>query len=171
MDLAADYRLRCQQDSDISLHLPFLYDSARGGTVIELGVREGNSTAAFLAAGAEVWSVDTQYAQVPREWHGNPRWHFLQGDDLDPGILAALPAEADVVFIDTAHTYGQTLAELRAYAPRAPLVLLHDTQFLNGADSGTPDGPVAHALDDYCAEAGLSWSNRPGSYGMGCIRK
>ena len=85
-------------------------------------------------------------------------------------VLAGLPAIADVVFIDTAHTYDHTLAELRAYAPRAPLVLLHDTQFVNGADAGTPTGPVARALDDYCAEAGLTWVNRPGSYGMGCIR-
>lgn len=169
--IAADYRARCAEDSDISLHLPFLYESAQGGTVIELGVRSGNSTAAFLAAGAEVWSVDTQEPQVPPEWHENPSWHFLLGDDLSPEILAGLPAKAGIVFIDTAHTYEHTLAELRAYAPRAGLlVLLHDTQWVSGTDTGTPTGPVAHALDDYCVEAGLSWVNRPGSYGMGCIR-
>jgi cephalosporin hydroxylase len=167
----ADYRARCAEDSDISLHLPFLYENAQGRTVIELGVRSGNSTAAFLAAGAEVWSADTQEPQVPGEWRGNPRWHFLLGDDLSPEILAGLPAKADIVFIDTAHTYGHTLAELRAYAPRARLlVLLHDTQWMNGIDAGTPSGEVARALDDYCAEAGLRWENRPGSYGMGCIR-
>lgn len=169
MDIAEDYRARCATYSDISLHLPFLYENAQGGTVIELGVRTGNSTAAFLAAGAEVWSADIEEPGVPGEWRGNPRWHFLLGDDLSPEILAGLPAEADVVFIDTAHTYEQTLAELRAYAPRAPLVLLHDTQFVNGADSGTPTGPVARALDDYCAETGLSWVNRPGSYGLGVV--
>jgi hypothetical protein len=168
--IGADYRARCAEDSDIALHLPFLYENARGRTVIELGVRSGNSTAAFLAAGADVWSADTEEPQVPEGWRGNPRWHFLRGNDLDPDILSRLPAEADIVFIDTAHTYEHTLAELRAYAPRARLlVLLHDTQWMNGRDAGTPSGDVARALDDYCAEAGLSWVNRPGSYGLGVI--
>ena len=171
MDIAEDYRLRCEQDSDIALHLPFLYESAQGGTVIELGVRSGNSTAAFLAAGAEVWSADTEHPQVPGEWHANPRWHFLHGDDLSPEVLAGIPATADVVFIDTAHTYDHTLAELRAYAPRAPLVLLHDTQWVDNRDAGTPCGPVARALDEYCAEMGLRWENRPGSYGLGVLRR
>ena len=171
-DIAAEYLARCAQDSDISLHLPFLYDSAQDATVIELGVRTGNSTAAFLAAGAEVWSVDTSEPQVPAEWHDNPRWHFLCGDDLSPEILAALPAKASIVFLDTSHTYDHTLAELRAYEPRASLlVLLHDTQWVDGRDTGTPAGPVARALDEYCAEAGLTWENKPGSYGLGVISK
>lgn len=171
MDLAADYQNRCAQSSDISLHLPFLHESAQGATVIELGVRTGNSTAAFLAAGAEVWSVDVEPPAVPGEWHENPRWHFLCGDDLAPEVAAVLPAEVDVVFIDTAHTYEHTLAELRTYAPRAGLVLLHDTQWMpGGADAGSPVGPVARALDGYCAETGLSWENRPGSYGLGVLR-
>ena len=171
-DLAAEYLARCALDSDISPHLPFLYDSARDATVIELGVRTGNSTAAFLAAGAEVWSADTAEPQVPAEWRDNPRWHFLCGDDLNEEILAALPAKADIVFIDTSHTYEHTLAELRAYAPRAGvLVLLHDTQWVDGRDAGTPSGPVARALDDYCTETGLTWENRPGAYGLGVVRK
>jgi hypothetical protein len=168
--LITDYRARCAEDSDISLHLPFLYENAQGRTVIELGVRSGNSTAAFLAAGADVWSADTEEPQVPEGWRGNPRWHFLRGDDMHPAVRAALPAEADIVFIDTSHTYEHTLAELRAYAPRARLlVLLHDTQWMNGTDTGTPAGDVARALDDYCAETGLSWANRPGSYGLGVL--
>jgi hypothetical protein len=172
VDLAEEYRARCAEDSDIALHLPFLYDSAQGATVIELGVRCGNSTAAFLAAGAEVWSADTEHPQVPGEWHEHPRWHFLLGDDLSEEILAGLPAQCDVLFIDTAHTYEHTLAELCAYAPRATrLVLLHDTQWVpGGIDGGTPAGEVARALDGYCVEAGLSWENRPGSYGLGVIR-
>lgn len=171
---AADYAARCATYSDISLHLPFLHDAARDAeTVINLGVRSGNSDCTFLSAGAEVWSVDVDEPQVPAEWRSDPRWHFLHGDDLDPGILAALPAQADIVFIDTSHEYEHTLAELRAYVPRARrVVLLHDTQWLpGGTDAGTPTGPVAQALDEYCAEAGLTWENRPGSYGLGVIAK
>ena len=39
---------------------------------------------------------------------------------------------------------------------------------------GTPEGEsypeVRQALDEYCAETGLSWENLPGMYGMGVIR-
>jgi hypothetical protein len=171
--IAEEYEYRCAMDSDIALHLPFLHEAARDATVIELGVRTGNSTAAFLAAGAQVWSADIDGPQVPPEWLENPAWHFVHGNDLDPAVQAALPAEVDIVFIDSDHGYDHTMAELRAYAPRARrLVLLHDTQLLpGGGDSGSPGGPVGMAAGDYCAEAGLDWVNRPGSYGLGVITK
>ena len=71
--LAEDYRARCAAGLR---HLPapaLPLRGAQGGTVIELGVRTGNSTAAFLAAGAEVWSVDTERsARVPQSGTGTP---------------------------------------------------------------------------------------------------
>jgi cephalosporin hydroxylase len=156
-----------------------------GAVVIELGGGvPGLSTAMFLSAtdevqvGAywadgEVWSVDLQPAQVPAGWHGLPYWHFLQGDDLHPAVQAWLPQQCDVLFIDSAHTYGHTLAELRAYVPRirgGGAALLHDTQWDHGnVELAGPTGPVARALDDFCAGAGLSWENLPGSFGLGTI--
>ena len=146
-------------------------------------MRSGNSTAALLAAacsvGGHLWSVDIDQPQVPREWHDDPSWHLLRADDLSQQAKDWLPAACDVLFIDTSHTYGHTLAELREYVPRvAPggTVLLHDTQFLatgggNGDDAGEPAGEVAAALDAYCGETGRKWENRPGSYGLGVIRQ
>jgi hypothetical protein len=62
---AAEYEQRCREWSDIVDHLPRLYDEVtryREPQIIELGVRSGNSTAAFLAAvekvGGHLWSVD-----------------------------------------------------------------------------------------------------------------
>ena len=150
-----------------------------GAVVIELGGGvPGLSTAMFLSAaeeagGGDVWSVDLQPAQVPAGWHGLPGWHFLQGDDLHPAVQAWLPRQCDVLFIDSAHTYGHTLAELRAYVPRireGGAALLHDTQWDHGnVELAGPTGPVARALDDFCAGAGLSWENLPGSFGLGTI--
>jgi len=178
------YRQRAAVWSDIQGHLPFLYETARSyphPAVIELGVRGGNSTAALLAGtcpGGSLWSVDIEQPQVPRDWHEDARWHFLQADDLHPDTQSWMPAVCDVLFIDTSHTYGHTLAELETYVPRVRpggTVLLHDTQFVatgggNGDDAGEPAGEVAAALDAYCGQTGLSWSNRPGSYGLGVIR-
>ena len=66
-DLMAEYRRRCDTDSDIREYLPLLHGYARlypGVKVLEVGVRSGNSTVAFLAAalfaGGHVWSVDIE---------------------------------------------------------------------------------------------------------------
>lgn len=175
MDIVAEYARRAHTYSDISLHLPFLYSQALGrrpATVIELGVRTGNSTSAFLAAGADLWSVDIRPPVVPAAWHDLAAWHFLMADDCDGTARGWLPAVADIVFIDTEHTYDQAMRELEIYVPRVRpggAVLMHDTQFADGADLGEPAGPVACAIRDYCGAHGLSWENRPGSYGLGVI--
>ena len=149
-----------------------------GSVVVELGGGvPGLSTTMFLSAieeaGGELWSVDLQPAQVPGEWHDLAYWHFLQADDLSPQAREWLPAACDVLFIDSDHHYDHTLAELRVYAPRVRaggVVLLHDTQWDDGnIDLGQPIGPVARALDAYCAETGKTWTNLPGSYGLGTI--
>jgi len=150
-----------------------------GAVVIELGGGvPGTSTTMFLsaaeAAGGEVWTVDLHPAQVPADWHDLPYWHFLQGDVLHPAVQGWLPAQCDVLFIDSDHHYGHTLEELRAYAPRVRaggVALLHDTQWDEGnTDLGQPVGPVARALDAYCGYEGLDWVNTPGNYGLGTIR-
>jgi predicted O-methyltransferase YrrM len=177
------YQQRLGPWSDIRDQLPFLYDTAAAfdnAVIIELGVRSGLSTGAFLAAverGGEVWSVDVDQPVVPQDWWSDPHWHFQQGDDLDPGIRANLPAEADIVFIDTSHEYQQTLDELDAYYPRVlpgGMVLMHDTQWLPPARSlAEPGGPVYEALNDWCGRNGLFFTLRksePGYYGLGIIR-
>lgn len=166
--------------SDLGHHLPYIYEATATYTeplVIELGVRSGVSTTGFLRAVAErgghVHSVDIHHPNVPIWWADTGLWDFHVGDDLSDEILAALPSEVDIVFIDTSHFYAQTLSELRQYVPRVRpggLVLLHDTEL------ETPEGftgdpyPVRRALDDYCAATGRTWQNRPGDSGLGVIR-
>ena len=177
---------RASRWSDIQEYLPFLHETARsypGVRVLELGTRTGNSTLAFLAAagiaGGHVWSCDiadvTRDPGGMRPWAGCPLWTFTRGDDMDPAVRAALPAEVDVLFIDSSHLYDHTLAELRAYMPQVAaggVALFHDVNLAGwGGDPPLPDVPeVAQALDAWCAEAGLPWENLPGVYGLGVIR-
>jgi predicted O-methyltransferase YrrM len=180
------YLDRLSRWSDIREYLAFLYEQARtrpGCRVLELGSRRGNSTLAFLAAaeesGGHVWSCDIEdvrrYPDGIGPFGRSPQWTFTCGDDLDPDVQAKLPAGVDVLFVDTSHEYAATVEECRAYVPRvAPggIALFHDTKLTGWPgyewDGDTP--PVRQALDDYCAEAGLSWEELPGRYGLGIIR-
>ena len=177
---------RLSRWSDIQEYLPFLYEQARsrpGVRVLELGARRGNSTLAFLAgateSGGHVWSSDIdnvlRHPDGIGPWAGCPRWTFVCGDDMNPAAQALLPPEVDVLFVDSSHEYLHTLEECRAYVPRvAPggVVLFHDTNIYDWPGYGwTGDvPPVQQALSEYCAEAGLSWENLDGAYGMGVIR-
>ena len=185
--LKSAYLDRLARWSDIQEYMPFLYEAARsrpGARILELGARRGNSTLAFLAGAAEsgghVWSCDVENVLRYRDGIGpfaaSPRWTFTCGDDMDPGVQAALPAEVDIWFLDTSHEYDHTLAELRAYMPRvAPggVALFHDTHLMGwpGYDWDGERAPVWTALDDYCAEAGLEWRDLPGRYGLGVIAR
>jgi len=177
-----EYDARSVGPSDIFAHLPRLHaESSRPGvTVIELGVRSGNSTSAFLLAaeqqGGHVWSVDIHAPNVP--YWGHPRWTPIVGDDLDLGIMDELPDEADVVFIDTTHAYWQTLCELRRYWPLVKpggVVLLHDVELEHPelAPPGDPAFPVRVAIDEWLneAEGVASAEFVAGCYGLGVIRK
>lgn len=176
---------RLSRWSDIREYLPFLFETAASYPqvrVLELGSRGGNSTLAFLAAAeavnGHVTSVDTDrvtgFLDGMFRWRDCPGWTFVQGDDMDGAVQARLPAGVDVLFIDTSHEYGHTLAELRAYMPRVVpggVALFHDTAcFGDWCEDGDTIPAVARALDDYCAETGLSWENLPGEYGLGVIR-
>ena len=177
---------RLSKWSDIQEYLPFLHDTAKSYPdvrILELGSRKGNSTLAFLAAAeivdGHVWSGDiTDVSRDPEgmlPWAQCPRWTFVCGDDMDPAAQALLPAEVDVFFLDTSHEYEHTLAELRAYMPRvAPggIALFHDTNIIDWPGYGwTGDvPPVQQALNEWCEEAGLSWENLPGVYGLGVIQ-
>lgn len=169
------------------------------------------------ASGGHVWSVDPGFwnigsgprpepvqgvarwaperaAYVPDDactaaWKDSGLWSFLPADDMSDEAAAWVPAELDILFIDTSHLYDHTLAELRRFVPRVRpggMVLMHDTELViqqmtaygePGAEGG-PEYPVAAALDTYCAETGLTWTRqaeRPAPaagkpfYGLGTI--
>lgn len=185
----AEYQARLSGPwTDIRDHLPRLYRMTAvkpGAVVIELGVRTGESTRAFLAAATkadgQVWSCDIAPPRVSAAVTENPRWHFIQADDLSQEAQDFLPGECDVLFNDAHDDFWphdvmqkHVLDSLELYVPRVRpggAVLLHDTEWSPPATQlGKPEGPVAKALDQFCAAHGLSWRNLPGFSGLGCIR-
>ena len=183
MDLEGAVNLRdeflrlCATPSDIQNHLPRFVDLVTlldAKHVIELGSRSGVSTVAWLYAlggtGGRLTSVDLDPApNIGQHEH----WTHIQGDDLDPDIIAGLEP-ADIVFIDTSHLYEHTVQELNIYRwlvrPGGVLVL-HDTMLpIPEGAPARPLYPVRKAVEEFTAENGYVWHNYPDSWGLAVIK-
>jgi predicted O-methyltransferase YrrM len=187
--LAERYEKLCAGSSDIFEHLPTFVkavgnlDATR---VIELGVRSGVSTISWLYAlenRGHLWSVDCSFP-MPEEGEllldpqgplgVIPWWTFILGYDDWPETLAALPSLVDIVFIDTQHTYEQTLTELELYYPRVRpggRIFLHDTavEVTGNAVTPQPPFPVLTAVKEFCGQHNLTFENNPSCCGLGMI--
>ena len=146
---ATDLRQWADEQVDMAPHIATLTHHASAATVVvEFGVRGGVSTWAILDGLPEnghLYSVDIVDCIVPPRVSEDPRWTFLVGDDLDPLIQAALPEHADLVFIDTSHTYEQTAAELAYALSFGPdRIVMHDYVM----------EPVAQAANEFCTREG-----------------
>lgn len=171
MDIASLYERVAAQRSDIQEHLgTFVSLALQAEKVIELGTRGGVSTVAWLYGledHGHLWSVDI--SPPPKLTFAH--WTFIQGDDCSREVLDQLPADVDVVFVDTSHAYEHTLRELDLYVPRVKpggRVLLHDTE-LESPDGlvDEPPFPVKKAVEEFCAAHGLTWTNSPNCWGLG----
>lgn len=134
---------------DMAPHIATLMRHAsEAHTIVEWGVRGGVSTWAILdamPADGHLYSVDIVDCVVPPRVSEDPRWTFLVGDDLDPLVQAVLPDHADLVFIDTSHTYEQTVGELAYALTFGPSrIVMHDYVM----------EPVQRAADEFCAREG-----------------
>ena len=175
MILYAAYR---DQPSDISEHLQYMRDlcvELDAKVVVELGVRGGVSTAAFLDAmehtGGMVWSCDIAPPQVHDVIAEHGQWEFMWGDDLE---LADEAPECDVLLIDTSHHYEHTVAELAAYAPKVRrVILLHDTQLERPAGAPVePRFPVRQAaLEFHTGNPGWDWYEFEHNNGLGVLTR
>ncbi len=175
------YTQRCREPSDMYEHLPVHVETCLqldAKKVIELGVCAGVSTVGWLygleLTDGHLWSVDINSPKnMPRV--DGERWTFIQGDDLDPEVIAQLPDPVDVVFIDTLHYYEHTLNELAAYLPRVRSggrIVLHDTELDRSyfpPDQREHEFPVKDAVTEFCAARGLAWTNRTNCFGLGTI--
>lgn len=178
VDLQALYEARRRARTDIAAHLPKLYNlvtSMRAQQVIELGVRGGESTIAFLAAlqktdglpvrrtqTGRLWSCDVAPLQLPiAQLEGKiAHWEFVAGDDRE--LLDAAPATCDVLFIDTSHEYEHTLWELENYGARVRAggyIVLHDTEL----------PAVREAIDAYRIGRDSVFFDHHGSHGLGVL--
>ena len=119
--------------TDVSEHLLRFHDIAVGMNahkVLEIGVRSGESTRAFLTAmlqtGGHLVSVDiepTTY-KPPEEALGH--WTFVQGDSA----TVPIPHDSyDIVFIDGDHSFEATIKDLErvtSLLKQHGAIFLHD---------------------------------------------
>lgn len=175
--LRAKYEELCNTPSDIFEHLPKFVEltlHANAQHVIELGTRTGVSTLAWLYAlaqtGGRLTSVDLDAAPPIGKY---PHWTFIQGDDMNPTILAGLDP-CDILFLDTSHHYRHTLLELHTYrwlVKPGGYIVCHDTELPipEGQPAGDPTFPVKRAIEKFISETGFRWINLPNCWGLGII--
>jgi cephalosporin hydroxylase len=98
-----------------------------------------------------------------------PNFHFSHGDSVDSARNIYITfGEIDLLFIDTTHTYNQTMAEYNAYKPflSSKAVVCLDDLFRQGMDKVWAEMPETKARFDF-----LHPSQSPTDGGFGVIWK
>ena len=167
------YQELLTRPSDIRAHLPALRELAsQSQRVVELGVRDGNSTTALLAGQPDsLLMVDI----VPRPEvfgrlqavSGRTALNYAWEDSRTFGMVPS-----DLLFIDTLHTYEQLKAELAQHAGRVRRwIALHDTETFRerGEDGSAGLWPAIEEL----LESATGWqieSHDPRDHGFTVLR-
>lgn len=129
-----EYRRAYEMWSDIHEHVPILREYAeKCESIVEFGVRTGNSTRAFLCTNAKLTSYDIiQDESVVRLFS----LAKSIGKNVEYIIQDSLKVEiepVDLIFIDTEHTYAQLSQELKLHGNKAKKYLIfHDTITFGG---------------------------------------
>ena len=134
------YKIAADSPSDMRPHVPILRDYAAGRSVLELGVRYGVSTSAFLAGyPRRMVSVDMNPFVYQESYEAAAKeagldWQFYQSSSLDPREVF------DLVFFDTTHYADHVRAELQVHVtPGVRFLIFHDTVLFGEiGDGGNP---------------------------------
>ena len=158
-----EVRRLAAEPSDICEHLVALYELGRGTrTIVELGVREGRSTVALLAAaidgGGRLFSYDLDH-HCPAYFAATAarvglldrsRWVFEVRDSAQASALWA-DGSVDLLFIDTSHALDSTRNELAAWRPKMAV-----GHVICGHDSFHPEYGVRQAVQEFAARHGYA---------------
>lgn len=161
--------------TDIRYRLWTLYWLARltrkTGVIVELGVRDGDTTRTLLAAcedsGSRLFSWDVnncepavrdKTARMGLPWFA-AEWRFSPGDSVNAGHAwergRGGKGPVDMVFVDTDHTLATTRAEIAAWSPHVRLggcMAFHDYWL-----ASPPQDGVEQAVDEFAGEHGDAW--------------
>lgn len=172
--------------TDIHQHLVTLHNlvtSIAAKTVIELGVNTGESTVAFLeaveATQGELYSVDIQLLPATKamlESYGiTKRWKFTLQDDIEYAKTWPADKKADLIFIDTSHTFDHTTKEIATYEPilrPGGIMVFHDTvSFHEGVQKPINNFLKAHKALYERRVTGWQYENKTNCNGLGILRK
>lgn len=127
--LQREYVFACNTVSDINRHVPVLHKLAQEcDSVVELGVRTGVSTRAFLPLNVKLRSYDIEEDSRVTELfrvaaNQGKDMQYIMGDSLKIDI-----EPADMMFVDTVHSYEQVSAELARHGHKIrKYIAFHDT--------------------------------------------
>ena len=137
-ELRENYERVCCESSDIYEHIPVLYQlSKECSSVVEIGLRDMNSSWGILQGLSENPNAPRYYlgvdmCQPPSHIFNNAKnlslangiaFHFLEANDMDIDL-----EPADMLFIDSLHTYCHLMYELEKFSPMIQkYIAMHDT--------------------------------------------
>lgn len=174
---------------DTDRHLLTLFAIAlasKGQNYLELGVRDGHSTAPILAAAmlnkGQLFSVDIKDTPFKPAGAVASHWHFIKGDAL--AFLERWVGPIDFVFIDDWHSGGHVKRELELigrWVGLSSVILLHDLMYMGHAphyrsNLDLPESDPWGAGGPYQAVAELDtsiweWATLPWGHGLTLLRK
>lgn len=122
-------------------YLEFLRRKAKG-TIVEIGVHEGVSTACFLLGlegqKGHLYSIDIDPA-CGALYDGHPQWTFIHSDSQDAEhVKKIVEPPYDVLMIDGWHEHPVVDNDLKNYAPlvkKGGLILMHDIRMMDVCDA------------------------------------
>lgn len=148
-----------------------------GETLVDLGVRSGNSSFTMLDAtkpqGSFVFGVDP----APCPFICPDRYEYFQTDSITAASI--IPKEIYLCFFDTLHIKEQVMAELHYYWPKIRVggwAVFHDTvwpEWKHDEYLGTVWGQAVEGVNAFFKDAHghIDREDFPESYGMTFIRK
>lgn len=127
--IEGEFDIACTVKTDINEHIPILRQLASEcERVVELGVREGWSTRAFLTQRNKLRSYDIIMWPYVQHLFNTMKNVGRDFDYIHANSLHITLDECDMIFFDTEHTYKQLKAELELHGNKATKYLVfHDT--------------------------------------------
>jgi predicted O-methyltransferase YrrM len=124
-----EYERAKKTPSDINQNVHILYELAKEcKTVVELGVRTGVSTRAFLNSDVDLLSIDIVKNDQVQQLFDKAKSHNKNVRYIIDNVLNIEINEVDMIFIDTLHTYNQLKQELKLHGNKSKKYLVfHDT--------------------------------------------
>jgi hypothetical protein len=146
-----EYQRARQTASDINQNVHILYELAKQcNTVVEMGVRTGVSTRAFLNTDAALLSFDVTLDPTVQQLFDTAQSQGKNVQYIRANVLDIDIDPCDLLFIDTLHTYQQLSQELALHGNRAQKFLVfHDTHTfgLQGEDGRDRQGLLSAIIE------------------------